>query len=215
MRRLGIRRKRSGWKWRLAAVAAALAVAVAVWGAGLVRFADGMPRRVADPAEMADAVVVLTGGMGRLEEGLSLLAAGQGRKLFVSGVHAGVDVDQILALAGRDSDALACCIELGHGARDTVGNAAETAGWARRNGFGSLRVVTAGYHMPRTMLEFRHALPDMKLVPHPVFSNRVKLARWWRWPGSAVLVAREYNKYLLARLRLALTGVLQAALDTP
>ena len=66
----------------------------------------------------------------------------------------------------------------------------------RRESFASLRLVTAGYHMPRSLLEFRRALPGVRIVPHPVFPERVRQADWWAFPGTAWLIVGEYVKYL-------------------
>ena len=52
-----------------------------------------------DGKQSADAIVVLTGGVGRVGEGLSLLERGLGKKLFVSGVYRGVDVQKLLKVA--------------------------------------------------------------------------------------------------------------------
>ena len=94
-------------------------------------------------------------------------------------------------------------IDIGHAADNTAGNAAETAAWAENNGIQSLRIVTSVYHLPRSLLEFRQAMPDVKLVPHPVFADHVKRDEWWLWPGTARLIVGEYIKYLLAVARQA------------
>ena len=174
---------------------------VAAWAAGLVGFADSLPTEVTDGDTRTDAIVVLTGGSGRLGTGLELLSEGRAEKVFVSGVYRGVDVRRLLELSQRAPEELACCVEPGHGAVNTAGNAAETAAWMGRQGFHSLRIVTASYHMPRSLLEFRHVLRDQTLIPHPVFPEHVKQDRWWAFPGTAALIVGEYNKYLLARLR--------------
>ena len=83
----------------------------------------------------------------------------------------------------------------------TTGNALETTAWMAALNYKSLRLVTAAYHMPRSLLEFHHAMSGMTLVPHPVFPENVKQARWWAWPGTASLMIGEYNKYLLALSR--------------
>jgi uncharacterized SAM-binding protein YcdF (DUF218 family) len=98
-------------------------------------------------------------------------------------------------------------ITLGYNAEDTIGNAGETAAWMAENGFHSLRMVTANYHIPRGLLEFRRALPGAELIPHPVFPAQVRLEAWWRWPGTTRLVISEYNKYLAASLRGVLPGL--------
>ena len=45
------------------------------------------------------AIVVLTGGSLRLQAGLDMLSKGLAEKLFVSGVHRGVDVAELLRLS--------------------------------------------------------------------------------------------------------------------
>ena len=106
-----------------------------------------MPRQV--PAQA---------GSLRLDSGIELLRQGRGRKLFVSGVNQGVDLEQLLRISGNDAgqipDWALCCVALGHEAYDTLGNAHETARWMRQQGYHSLRLVTAWYHMPRSLLEF-------------------------------------------------------------
>lgn len=174
-----------------------------IWSAGLYLFASLIPEPGAASAEKTDAIVVLTGGAGRVSEGLSLLAAGSGQKLFVSGVYRGVDVQALLKLAQRAPGDLECCIALGYAADSTRGNAAETVEWMTREGFKSIRLVTASYHMPRSLLEFRHALsPQIVIVSHPVFPAGFYAENWWRWRGSARLAISEYHKYILARIAL-------------
>ena len=176
------------------------------WLIGLIWFAHSLPTAIADPDRQTDAIVVLTGGSGRVAQGVALLAEGKARKLFVSGVYQGVDVEALLQLERQAPDEVACCIALGYQAGDTRGNALETAAWLRSEGFSSLRLVTAAYHMPRSLLEFRTVMPEVEIVPHPVFSSHFKQADWWRWPGSASLMVREYTKYLIAWVRSGLAG---------
>ncbi len=179
----------------------ALIIVWALWLCGLVWFADTMPTEIVDAATPTDAIVVLTGGSQRFDAGLDLLAAGKAKKLFVSGVHQGVEIADLLHLAHRAPDWLACCIVLGHAADSTVGNALETAAWMRREGYRSLRLVTAGYHMRRSLFEFSRAMPEMQIIANPVFPEQVKQANWWAWPGTAMLIVGEYDKYLGAVLR--------------
>ena len=116
-------------------------------------------------------------------------------------MHKGVDLPDLLRKAHMAPAQAQCCIVLGHAADDTVGNATETAAWMGREGFSSLRLVTAAYHMRRALLEFRRAMPEAAIVAHPVFPDAFKRDRWWRWPGTAHLLAVEYTKYLAAVAR--------------
>ena len=175
----------------------------AVWLIGLLWFAS--PPAGDSRAARTDAIVVLTGGSLRVQSGIDLLREGKGRKLFVSGVNQQVDLDDLLRISGNVADEAAdwasCCVELGHEADNTLGNAEETARWIRSQGFRSLRLVTAWYHMPRSLLEFGRAMPEIEIVAHPVFPEQVKSEHWWVWPGTASLLVSEYAKYLAALAR--------------
>jgi uncharacterized SAM-binding protein YcdF (DUF218 family) len=176
--------------------AAGLAAGLAVL-AGLVRFA--IPPAVENQPAPTAAIVVLTGGSLRLLSGIDLLREGKGHVLFVSGVPEQVTLGELLRGAGKDIPHwLTCCIVIGHEAQNTAGNAIETARWMRREGYHSLRLVTSWYHMPRSLVEFARAMPDIEIVPHPVFPERVKQQNWLAWRGTAGLLIGEYGKYLAA-----------------
>ena len=172
-----------------------------VWSAGLLWFAGVARQAPEEPTTVTDAIIVPTGGSGRLAEGLRLLEEGLARRLFVTGVAEGVERAE---LSDRHDPALwACCVELGYEADDTEANALEAAGWMADRGFTSLRLVTSNYHMPRAMTEFRNAMPDATLIANPVFPEHVKVEHWWRYRGTAGLIASEYTKYLWALARRA------------
>lgn len=199
-----VQRRLRGWSLGLVlSIGVGLAC---LWTVGLVRFADAIPKDVADSATPTDAIVVLTGGSERLATGLQLLAADKAQRAFISGVYPGVVVSDLLRLTGAPRQPIENRVDAGYGARDTAGNALETKGWMQARGFRSLRLVTGNYHMPRSLFEFRCALPDTRVIPHPVFPQVVHRDAWWSRPGTAALIIGEYNKYLLAGLRHALNG---------
>jgi uncharacterized SAM-binding protein YcdF (DUF218 family) len=173
-------------------------VALLAWMIGLIWFSAMLPTAVRDPARQTDAIVVLTGGSGRVTQGLALLAQGQAKKLFVSGVYRGVDVQELLRVSQQSPENLVCCIALGYQADNTRGNAVETASWMREQKLNSLRLVTSAYHMPRSLLEFHRVMPDIEIVPHPVFPEDFDKRGWWRWPGGPFVILSEYTKYLVA-----------------
>ena len=181
-------------------VGAVLILLAGIWGAGLFRFADAIPTGVQEPDRATDAIVVLTGGSGRLDEGLALLEKDAAEKLFISGVYKGVDVLSLLEAYGDKPEALRRKIGIGH-AEDTIDNALETGAWAKENGVSSIRLVTSAYHMPRALLEFENAAQGLELVAHPVFPAHVKQEDWWAWPGTTGLIVGEYNKFLIAWVR--------------
>lgn len=184
----------------------ALVLVVGAWIGGLVWFAGTVPDHADDTTTPTDAIVVLTGGHGRIEEGVMLLRRGMAKKLFISGVEERLDVAEVLHSLHLPPDPTDSEIRLGHMADSTASNAAETSDWMHAQNFKSMRLVTSAYHMPRSLLEFRHAVPDLKIISHPVFPDAVKQDRWWMWPGTAQLIAVEYVKYLVAAASLKFVG---------
>ncbi|WP_417819278.1 YdcF family protein [Terasakiella sp.] len=172
-----------------------------VWSGGFIVFMDHVPRLVEDDYTTTDGIVVLTGGTERLNTGMTLLMQKKAQKLLISGVYRGVELEELLALSKSAPQELECCIDIGHEADSTRGNAKETARWIEKTRFKSLRLVTANYHMPRSLLEFSFYMPQVRLIAHPVFPEHVKVDQWWRWPGTAALMVGEYNKFLLVWLR--------------
>ncbi|MDX1737677.1 MAG: YdcF family protein [Alphaproteobacteria bacterium] len=200
-------KRNKGRKRLLITVIAGLSFA---WLTGLLLFIDSIPQTPENPTQKTDAIVVLTGGSLRLEEGLDLLQKGLAEKLFISGVHTGVDVKELLRLSRQRPLTLDCCITLGYEADNTQGNALETANWLRNNGFSSIRLVTGSYHMPRSLQELEYISPNIEIIQHPVFPEHVKLDSWYRWPGTSMLIIGEYNKSLYIYFRRLLSYIITA-----
>ena len=120
--------------------------------------------------------------------------------LFISGVYRGIDVQELLKVLKREPQQIENQISIGV-AIDTKGNAIETKAWMISEKIQSLRLVTADYHMPRSLYEFKSVMPKERIIPHPVFPDKVKRERWWVWPGTASLLISEYNKFLFAWVR--------------
>ncbi len=154
------------WRWPVLALAALLA-ASGLWAVGFDAYNRAARRRGAPPPP-ADGIVALTGGADRIETALRLLAEGKAPALLISGVGRGSDLPELARRVQLDPAALAQRVTLGHAATSTAGNAAETAAWARGNDVRRLIVVTAGYHMPRALLEIERDLPGVEFFPVPV-----------------------------------------------
>ena len=74
------------------------------------------------PPPHTDGIVALTGGAGRVELALHLLADGQADRLLLSGIGGGTDLATLGRLAGIDTAPLADRITLGRYAASTRGN---------------------------------------------------------------------------------------------
>ncbi len=184
---------------------ATLGVVLTAGAAGFLLFVSSLDRVERDPPGSADAIVALTGGAQRIGDAIELLGRGFGGRLLITGVNERTSRDEIARLSPGQRRLVECCVDLDYRARNTVGNAEETRRWVRENGFRSLIVVTSNYHMPRTMVELDHALPQVDKVPHPVVTRTGDPAGWWASIATARLLASEYVKYLMVSLRTRVT----------
>jgi uncharacterized SAM-binding protein YcdF (DUF218 family) len=184
------------------------------WSAGLVIFSKNIDQNITEIIEdspeftsKTDAIVVLTGGSERIKHALYLLEKGYAQKLFISGVHKEVKLYELLYLHGYNVNEIKILrnkIELGYSASDTIENAEEIADWVNKNNIKSIRLVTSNYHIKRAMLEIQDKLPDIKIIAHGVIPLNIRIDRWWDFAPSRKLIISEYNKYILANVRVLL-----------
>ena len=191
---------------------AAFLVLALILLAGLFAFADRVQRSTPAAApDVADGIVVLTGPASseRMPAAVALLTQRMGRRLLVSGVNREVTRAQLRGHTGAAPRTYDCCIDLGFTALDTVGNARETAEWAKAMRFSSLIVVTSDYHMPRAMLELRAMMrpPAYRLQTYATPTPALRSRHWWRSPSAARLMVVEYCKYLAILGREAVLGL--------
>lgn len=178
-----------------------------LWLQGFAEFfshISSMPVPEEENREKTDAIVVLTGGTGRVQYGYSLLVKGIAKTLFISGAGKGVKIKELAAIYGLDLNhpglaGSGAIVTLGFEAGDTIGNARETAKWMREHHYSSLRLVTSNYHMPRSLFEFQHAMPEVRIIPEPVFPDGVEPHMWWASFNTARLTVMEYQKYLMRK----------------
>jgi len=171
-----------------------IAIAIFLYAAGFFVFVANLPVPMMHPRP-AQGIVALTGGDERLAAAVNLLETHQAQRLLISGVHPATTKEELKRLShgGRRFD---CCADLGYAAENTRGNAEEAATWARAHRFRSLIVVTARYHMPRSLTEFQAAMPGVALEPYPVEPQDIDLNGWWHDTRALRVLQSEYAKYL-------------------
>ena len=181
---------------------ATVLVLLMIWSVGLLAFSARVDRYAPAPEPpAADAIVALTGASDvRLGAAMRLLEAKKGARLLISGVNRGATRADIRDVVRGYGVLFDCCVDLGFQAESTLGNAEETAEWARGHRFDSLVVVTSDYHMPRSLVELRAALPGVELHPYPVETD-LDAQRWWASGDSARRITLEYCKYLVVLFR--------------
>jgi len=180
-----------------------LLILVFTWVSGLLAFAARIERSTPpDEPRRAQGIVALTGRSdARIAEAMQLLEDRKGRRLLISGVNRQATREDIRSVARAPSGLFDCCVDLGFSAADTVGNARETAAWARRYGFRRLIVVTSDYHLPRSLLELKGAMPEAELQGYPIRTQELDSGDWWRTPASSRRMILEYTKYVATLLR--------------
>ncbi|WP_205479872.1 YdcF family protein [Sphingomonas arenae] len=144
------------------------------------------------PAEdgRTDAIVVLTGGPGRIERGVEIMTAGRAKRMLIAGADPSVTrADLVRRLGPAAARPFRCCVDLGAESVDTRSNAEEAGRWMKRRNYRSLRLITNDWHMRRAQYEFRrHLGKSYTIVPDAVPTQ----------PRFRTLFG-EYNKLLLRR----------------
>lgn len=170
------------------------ALLVLAWALGFAWFALLLPQPL--DGRKTDAIVVLTGGAGRLDRGITLMQEGAAKRMLISGVDRAVKPHE-LAIRYHVPDGLFdCCITLGREAIDTRSNGIETAQWLKRRGYDTVRIITSDWHMRRAAFELQQALPTNVVLFYDAVPSQ---------PSFSILFV-EYNKYMLRRIA-ALIGI--------
>lgn len=192
----------------------ALVLAGLVAMAGFFVFVQSLDRAEAADPDRADGIVALTGGAERIADAVELLSKGRGGRLLITGVNEKTTREELARQRPDLRTFFFCCVDLDYRALNTIGNAEQTRRWAERNNFNSLLVVTSTYHMPRSLAEIGHALPNVRLIPHAVVPEHLDMEGWWREPNTIRLLMLEYAKLVVAKARIGL-GAHHAPADAP
>jgi uncharacterized SAM-binding protein YcdF (DUF218 family) len=148
--------------------------------------------------QRADAIVVLAGGRGRIDEGIRLYREGEARFLFLVGVDPSVRKrDLFREHPGQRGGENVYLEKL---STNTLENALYARELMASHDVRSIILITSRYHMKRATLIFRNVLPpDVAIHPRPVDSRNLK-EHWWSHEGSLLLLLGEFYKYCTFRL---------------
>ena len=150
----------------------------------------------------ADAIVVLAGGKGRVDEGVRLYRDRKGEWLFFIGVGPAVRRSDLYQPRPGDPSAEGVILE--KASRNTLENAVYGRDVIMGKNVRSILLITSRYHMKRASILLRNSLPkDVAIYPYPVDSKNLKEA-WWSHVGSFHLLFSEFYKYCMFRAFFAL-----------
>ena len=143
--------------------------------------------------EKADAIIVLTGGKGRVEEGLYLLRRGMAGLLIISGVNEDADVDSIYLKKLNEDEKLKIILE--KRSKSTYENAIEVGRLLNAYNIRSLVLMTSLYHMKRAEYIFTRVLPPgVRIETYGVSTPNFDETRWWSG-NNLLLLTVEFLKY--------------------
>jgi len=149
-------------------------------------------------AEKADAIVVLAGGKGRVEEGVRLFREKRGNWLFLVGVDPTVRKSDLYRPEPGGPSADNVILE--KSSRNTLENAMYGRELLTSHKVRSVLLITSRYHLKRSAILFRNSLPpEVVIYPHPVDSDNIK-KNWWYHVGTFKLLFSEFYKYCLFRI---------------
>lgn len=169
-------------------IARIFALLALLYGLGFFLFSVTLGRPAADVS--TDAAIVITGGPGRIEHAMDVLAEGKARRLLVAGADPLVTKTDLANLIGGRDRLVRCCVDLGSESVDTRSNAEEAKRWLGRRRFDTVRLITSDWHMRRAGYEFDRVLSD----DYEIVQDAVPTE-----PRFGTLFG-EYNKYVLRRL---------------
>lgn len=146
-----------------------LLIIVLLFCIGFVIFSEKTERlQPPNPLLKADAIIVLTGGEKRIETGLNLLQKGLGSRLLISGVNTNTNLKSFMHSTHITPQLFTCCVDIGHQATNTKGNAEESAAWIKKHHYKTVYIVTHDYHMWRSMRELKYLMPEVHFIAYPV-----------------------------------------------
>ena len=173
-------------------------VLVFAWFVLLGVYIDDVFNHPFDKTTKADAIIVLTGGTGRIPYGVSLLKNNHAPLLFISGVDSTVNKGDVFDPQTLPAKTLQCCVEIEKQAKNTAGNIRAIREWATKRNVSSVILVTSDYHMPR-VLDYLKKTDTPKTVftaSVPYVTREMMMSGIRPW----FVILNEFHKYLYQRL---------------
>jgi uncharacterized SAM-binding protein YcdF (DUF218 family) len=168
---------------------------------------------VADPLQRTDAMVVLSGDMGRMSETATLFKDNFARVLILTETDqpfTGSDAPEtnstqakrlLAQQEGIPSDAI---LVTRAESSSTLDEARAVLALLQEKGYTSCIVVTDPYHSRRTRMIFNDVFDGsgIKVIVRPVRDHWYRSTTWWLSPEGWRATASEYLKYIAYKLKI-------------
>ncbi|MBE9528031.1 MAG: YdcF family protein [Proteobacteria bacterium] len=146
-----------------------------------------------------DAIVVLTGGQGRIDKGLALLREGKSSKLILSGVNSESSHDAIFRNGLVDGEQYRIILE--KRSTSTYENALEMKRLVTELDIESITLITSSYHMKRAYTAFDRMMPEgVRIEPYTISTPNFDTEHWWA-PDNIAVALPEFLKYYWYEIR--------------
>lgn len=139
----------------------------------------------------ADCAVVLTGGAGRVREGIALLSRQQIKQLIITGVHQSTTMSEIMPEIIYYPEIDLEKVILERRSISTEGNALQSLVLVEALNCSDVLLVTSDYHMNRALKTYESVFPpNIQITPYVVSSDKTIGRKIW------LHAFEEFYKYL-------------------
>ena len=161
------------------------------------------------PNKINTNIVILTGGTNRIKDGFDIIKKFDEKskykiKILVSGTGKGFTKLSLQNKLGPDFDLklIKCCVELDAISQNTYSNAKQTLKWSTRNNIKEFILITSNYHMPRSILEFKNKMPDIRILTYPIKPRKHEINNWLSSFETFSLIFYEFCKLIISNIRI-------------
>ena len=154
-------------------------------------------------------IVILTGGTNRIKDGFDIINKFDEKskytiKILVSGTGKGFTKLSLQNKLSPDFDLklIKCCVELDAISQNTYSNAKQTLKWSTRNNIKEFILITSNYHMPRSILEFKNKMPNIRILTYPIKPRKHEINNWLNSFETFSLIFYEFCKFIISNIRI-------------
>ena len=145
------------------------------------------------PFTSVDAIIVLAGGEGRIQEAIDLYERHKPSFFIISGVGKKFNIKKYFLKSDLSADK---AVMIERHSQSTVENAIESAKILKDKHSSKILLLTSTYHMYRSLYVFKKIFPpETEFYPYPLETPNFTFYEWYKHPKSMYLILKEFVKY--------------------